>query len=62
MRRYPPALADHLRGHGRHEVLVGTNYPMLTPSQCLAGLVELGLDEETTALFLGRNAERVFGL
>jgi predicted TIM-barrel fold metal-dependent hydrolase len=62
VRRYPPALVDYLRGNGRHKVLFGTNYPMITPSQCLADLARLGLDEETTALFLGRNAERVFGL
>jgi predicted TIM-barrel fold metal-dependent hydrolase len=51
-----------LRGHGRHKVLFGTNYPMLTPGQALQGLDALGLDEKTQALFLGQNAARVFGL
>jgi predicted TIM-barrel fold metal-dependent hydrolase len=35
---------------------------MLTPGQALAGVEQLGLDEQALALFLGRNAERVFRL
>lgn len=61
-RRYPPALVDYLRSHGRRKVLFGTNYPMLTPSQCLQDLDALGLDEETKTMFLSGNAERVYGL
>ena len=61
-RRYPAALVDYLRGHGRRKVLFGSNYPMITPSHCLADLEQLGLDTETTELFLGGNARRVFGL
>lgn len=61
-RRYPPALVEYLRGRGRKKVLFGTNYPMITPAQALAGLDGLGLDDETTALFLAGNARRVFAL
>ncbi len=60
--RYPPELVDYLRGRGRTKVLFGTNYPMLTAARALAGLDRLGLDEETTDLFLAGNARRVFGL
>jgi len=60
--RYPPSLRDYLRGHGRRKVLFGSNYPMVTPSACLAGLDDLGLDDEARRLFLGDNATRVFGL
>jgi hypothetical protein len=42
--------------------MFGTNYPMLTPRRCLAGLDELGLDDDTRALFLCGNARRVFGV
>lgn len=60
--RYPAALVDFLRGRGRKKVLFGSNFPMLTPSACLESLDALGLDEETTRLFLRDNAVRIFGL
>ncbi|WP_200263298.1 amidohydrolase family protein [Streptomyces sp. HSG2] len=62
VRRYPRELVEYLRGRGRRKVLFGTNYPMITPSRALEHLDELGLDEETTELFLSGNARRVFGL
>jgi predicted TIM-barrel fold metal-dependent hydrolase len=61
-RRYPAALREYLRGHGRRKVLFGSNYPMLTPADCLAQVDDLGLDDEARRLFLGDNAIRVFGL
>lgn len=60
--RYPPALVDFLKAHGRHKVLFGTNYPMMTPAKALQGLDTLALDDEVKAAFLGGNAQRVFGL
>lgn len=62
VRRYPPALVDYLRTHGRTKVLFGTNYPMILPHKALEGLDELGLDAEARALFVGGNAARVFRL
>jgi uncharacterized protein len=61
-KRYPPALLDFLRGHGRHKVLWGSNYPMLNPAQALAGIDALSLDDEARALFLAGNAQRVYRL
>ncbi len=61
-KRYPQPLRDYLKGHGRKKVLFGSNFPMVTPSDCLAQLDELGLDEESRRLFLGENATRVFRL
>jgi predicted TIM-barrel fold metal-dependent hydrolase len=61
-RRYPPELVGYLRGRGRRKVLFGSNYPMIEPSRALEHLGELGLDEETTELFLSGNARRVFRL
>ena len=49
-------------GSGRHKVLFGSNHPMIRPAHALDGLDELGLDDETRALYLGGNATRVFGL
>ncbi len=61
-RRYPPELVDFMRGRGRHKVLFASNFPMLPPSRCVAGVEALGLDEEAHALFMGGNARRVYGL
>jgi predicted TIM-barrel fold metal-dependent hydrolase len=60
--RYPRDFVEFLRGPGRRKVLFGTNYPMLTPADCLAGIDALGLDAEARALFLAGNASRVYGI
>lgn len=60
--RYPAALVEYLRGHGRSKVLFGSNYPMILPAHALHGLDSLGLDEATRKLFLSGNAQRVYGL
>jgi len=62
VKRYPAALVEFWRAHGRSKVLFGTNYPMITPAKALAGLDTLGLDEQCTTLFLAGNARRVFKL
>lgn len=62
VQRYPAALVEYLRGHGRRKVLFGTNYPMILPAKALEGFDALGLDAEAKGLFLGGNAARVFGL
>lgn len=61
-RRYPLALVEFMRGHGRRKVLFGTNYPMIDPAKALEGLDSLGLDDEAKSLFLSGNARRVFAL
>lgn len=60
--RYPRELVEYLRGHGKKKVLFGSNFPMLTPSECLADLDALGLPDDARAAFLGENARRVFRL
>jgi predicted TIM-barrel fold metal-dependent hydrolase len=62
-KRLPAELIAYMKtGSGRHKVLFGSNYPMITPQQALADLDTLGLDDETRALYLEGNARRVFGL
>jgi predicted TIM-barrel fold metal-dependent hydrolase len=61
-RRYPGTLVEFMRGHGRHKVLFGSNYPMIMPARALDGVAALGLDEESRAMFLAGNASKVFGL
>ena len=55
-------LISYMRGHGRRKVLFGSNHPAWPAADCLRDLAGLGLDDETTELFLHGNAERVFGL
>lgn len=61
-KRYPPEIVEYMRGKGRTKVLFGTNFPMITPQQCLADIDALGLDNEAENLFLFGNAEAVFSL
>ncbi len=60
--RYPAELVDYMANGGRNKVLFGSNYPMLTPAECLQDLDELGFDDATLGLFLAGNARRVFRL
>ncbi len=61
-KRYPAELVEYMRGHGRSKVLFGSNFPMITPAECLADLESLGMGAEARSLFLGGNAARVFGV
>jgi predicted TIM-barrel fold metal-dependent hydrolase len=61
-RRYPAALVEYLRGHGRQKVLFGTNWPMIPPARALEGLADWELDAAVAECFLGANARRVFRL
>lgn len=62
LHRLPRSFVDYLRGPGRGRVMFGTNFPMLSPARCLAGLDQLGLDDDERRLFLGDTARRVFRL
>lgn len=62
VKRYPPELLRFMRGHGKHKVMFGTNYPMVTADRALQGLDDLNLSHEALALFLSQNAQRVFQL
>jgi hypothetical protein len=60
LHRLPADFVAFVAGPGRSRVMFGTNWPMLSPSRALEHLGELGLDGETTAMFLGGTAQRVF--
>ena len=61
-KRYPPELVRYLKTNGKEKVMFGTNYPMLTPAKALSDLPALELSPDTEELFLGGNAQRVFGI
>ena len=60
VKRYPPQLVEYMSGHGKEKVLFGTNYPMITPARALRGFDTLDMPPDARALFLGKNAQRVF--
>ena len=62
LHRLPPAFVAWMKGLGADRVMFGTNWPMLSPQKCLAGLPQLGLSEAQTEAFLWGNARRVFRL
>ena len=62
VKRYPPQLVQYMKSNGRKKILFGTNYPMITPQKALQGIDKLGLDQEVSSLFLGKNAQRVYKL
>jgi len=62
LHRLPRDFVAFMKGPGARRVMFGTNWPMLSPTACLKGLDELGLDVQTRKAFLGGNARRVFGL
>ena len=62
-KRIPPELASYMRTRGgRHNVLFGTNYPMILHQHALADLDTLQLDDQARQLYLAGNAKRVFNL
>ena len=61
-RRYPAELVAYMKAHGRLKVMFGSNYPMLTPADCLEQMSVLDFDGDTREAFLAGNAKRVFAL
>ena len=62
LHRLPRDFIDFMTGPGKGRVMFGTNWPMLSPEMCLKGLSHLDLEQTAQDDFLGRTAEKVFGL
>ena len=59
---FPPELVKALKGRLRHQVLFGSDYPLITPEGWVADAATLGLSEDVMALVLKDNAARLLGL
>lgn len=62
LHRLPPSFVEFMKGVGRGRVMFGTNWPMLSPAQCLKSIATLGLTEADENNFLFGTATRVFKL
>lgn len=62
LRRLPEDFRAFMKGPGRGRVMFGTNWPMLSPANCLNGSEALGLSAQEQDAFLGVTAKKVFGL
>ncbi|MEO0438704.1 MAG: amidohydrolase family protein [Pseudomonadota bacterium] len=60
--RLPESFVKYMKGLGSERVMFGTNWPMLSPQQCLRQLDRLGLSQQQEDAFLFENARRVFNL
>jgi len=60
--RYPIEFVQFLKRGGRKKVLFASDYPMVSPKDCMDQLLSLDLDEETLDLFLYENSRSVFNL
>lgn len=62
LHRLPPDFVTYMKGIGASRTMFGTNWPMLTPAQCLKGLGGLNLSDDAKEAFLSGAARRVFKL
>jgi len=62
LHRLPDSFVAWMRGIGRSRVMFGSNWPMLSPEQCLTGLGGLELEPDIEHAFLEGTARRVFGI
>jgi predicted TIM-barrel fold metal-dependent hydrolase len=61
-RHLPASLVQYIDTWGRDKVLFGTDFPVLTFDRAIREVADLGLSEESRALFLRDNAIRVYSL
>jgi predicted TIM-barrel fold metal-dependent hydrolase len=55
-------IVNYMKTNGREKVMFGSNYPMITPAECLTDLETLGLKSDAAEDFLVNNAKQVFKL
>jgi predicted TIM-barrel fold metal-dependent hydrolase len=55
-------IVNYMKTNGREKVMFGSNYPMITPAECLTDLETLGLKSDAAEDFLVNNAKQGFKL
>jgi uncharacterized protein len=59
---FPPQLVHYANTLLKHQVLFGSDYPMITPDRWLRDFERLDIDPEVRPLILKENAARLLGL
>jgi uncharacterized protein len=59
---FPPQLVQYANTLLRHQVLFGSDYPMITPDRWLADFEQVPIRDEVRPLILKHNAARLLGL
>jgi predicted TIM-barrel fold metal-dependent hydrolase len=59
---FPPQLVQYANTVLKHQVLFGSDYPMITPDRWLADFERAGFRDEVRPLVLKENAARLLGL
>jgi predicted TIM-barrel fold metal-dependent hydrolase len=59
---FPPQLIQYTNTMLRHQMLFGSDYPMITPDRWLRDFEQLDIDDEVRPLVLKENAARLLGL
>jgi predicted TIM-barrel fold metal-dependent hydrolase len=59
---FPPQLVRYANTLLKHQVLFGSDYPMITPERWLRDFEQLEIDPDVKPLILKRNAARLLGL
>jgi uncharacterized protein len=59
---FPPQLVQYANTLLKHQVLFGSDFPMITPDRWLRDFEQLDIDDEVRPLVLKENAVRLLGL
>ncbi len=59
---FPPQLIQYTNTLLKHQILFGSDYPMITPDRWLADFEQLDIDDEVRPLVLKENAARLLNL
>jgi predicted TIM-barrel fold metal-dependent hydrolase len=59
---FPPQLVQYANTVLKHQVVFGSDYPMITPDRWLADFEQAGFRDEVRPLVLKENAARLLGL
>jgi predicted TIM-barrel fold metal-dependent hydrolase len=59
---FPPQLVQYANTLLKHQVLFGSDYPMITPDRWLRDFEQLDLDDDVRPLVLKENAARLLDL
>jgi predicted TIM-barrel fold metal-dependent hydrolase len=61
-KRFPPQLVSYMKGPLKHQMLFGSDYPLMTPNRWIDDFRALDVDEKVERMILKDNAAALLGL